>query len=155
MVKLVVPAKKTGEFDLAVAAVDTNSGKLLSPIRYFSVSVRVKAKADEEASPQTSALISRGDQLMAFGDLSAAREFYLRAHQLGALPTILLQIGMTYDPVVYEANGVAGLKLDVHLALEYYRQADRAGVAAASDAITRLEAWIKSSVFGGLPAHRF
>jgi hypothetical protein len=86
-------------------------------------------------------LVSRGDHLMTLGDLAAAREFYLEALKLGAAPTTLLQVGMTYDPVVYEANKVAGLSPDARMALDYYRKADQAGVSAARDAIARLEAW--------------
>ncbi|MFO0994702.1 MAG: hypothetical protein U1E67_22545 [Hyphomicrobiales bacterium] len=90
---------------------------------------------------QTRVLISRGDHLMSLGDLAAAREFYMEALKLGAAPTTLLQVGMTYDPVVYAANKVAGLSPDRQMALQYYRQADQAGVTAARDAIARLEAW--------------
>jgi hypothetical protein len=94
-----------------------------------------------QGNEQARNLVSRGDHLMMLGDLAAAREFYLEALKLGAAPTTLLQVGMTYDPVVYEANKVAGLSPDARMALDYYRKADQAGVTAARDAITRLEAW--------------
>ena len=81
---------------------------------------------------------------MSLGDLAAAREFYMEALKLGAAPTTLLQVGMTYDPVVYAANKVAGLSPDRQMALQYYRQADQAGVTAARDAIARLEAWTQN-----------
>jgi len=94
-----------------------------------------------QGNEQARNLVSRGDHLMMLGDLAAAREFYLEALKLGAAPTTLLQVGMTYDPVVYEANKVAGLSPDARMALDYYRKADQAGVTAARDAIARLEAW--------------
>ena len=84
------------------------------------------------------------DTDMTLGDLAAAREFYMEALKLGAAPTTLLQVGMTYDPVIYAANKVAGLSPDKQIALEYYRQADKAGVTAARDAIARLEAWTQN-----------
>jgi len=97
-----------------------------------------------QADEQARTLISRGDHLMTLGDLAAARDFYMEALKLGAAPTTLLQVGMTYDPVIYAANKVAGLSPDKQLALEYYRQADKAGVTAARDAIARLEAWTQN-----------
>ena len=68
----------------------------------------------------------------------------MEALKQGAAPTTLLQVGMTYDPVVYAAYKVAGLSPDRQMALQYYRQADQAGVAAARDAIARLEAWTQN-----------
>ncbi len=225
IVKLVMPAQKSGEFDLAVAAVEAKTGELVAPIQEINVKVesatpgeqvvepaapapakkdtdqivadevvpippstvaenvpvdtderavvpppQVTAALDPQPEPvaepkaveleplpaavetpkaaapaadndQTRTLISRGDHLMSLGDLSAAREFYMEALKLGAAPTTLLQVGMTYDPVVYAANKVAGLSPDRQMALQYYRQADQAGVTAARDAIARLEAW--------------
>jgi hypothetical protein len=227
IVKLVMPAQKSGEFDLAVAAVEAKTGELVAPMQEISVKVgsanpaeapvevpapaaagkdteqivpeetvslptppvaeklptesdqpavvpqpQVTAALDPQAQPataepkavpvealpaaavetpkpaatvadndQTRTLISRGDHLMSLGDLAAAREFYMEALKLGAAPTTLLQVGMTYDPVVYAANKVAGLSPDRQMALQYYRQADQAGVSAARDAIARLEAW--------------
>jgi len=225
IVKLVMPAQKSGEFDLAVAAVEAKTGELVAPMQELSVTVgsatpteqadepaaaepakkdteqiaaeeplpvpapqvaeqlpaetveravvpppqvtaaldpQPEAVAEPKAVPaealpsaveppeqeasaadsdQTRTLISRGDHLMSLGDLAAAREFYMEALKLGAAPTTLLQVGMTYDPVVYAANKVAGLSPDRRMALQFYQQADQAGVAAARDAIARLEAW--------------
>jgi TPR repeat protein len=103
-----------------------------------------KTEAPAADNDQTRTLISRGDHLMSLGDLAAAREFYMEALKLGAAPTTLLQVGMTYDPVVYAANKVAGLSPDKQMALQFYRQADQAGVTAARDAIARLEAWTQN-----------
>ena len=227
IVKLVMPAQRSGEFDLAVAAVETKTGELVAPMQEISVTVTSATPTEQAAEPptpaaekkdtdqivaeeivpapsapvpvaeklptetieraavpppqvtaalnpqpdpvaepkavpvealpaaietpkpeapaadndQTRTLISRGDHLMSLGDLAAAREFYMEALKLGAAPTTLLQVGMTYDPVVYAANKVAGLSPDRQMALQYYRQADQAGVAAARDAIAKLEAW--------------
>jgi len=227
IVKLVMPAQRSGEFDLAVAAVETKTGELVAPMQEISVTVESATPTEAAAEPpapaaekkdtdqiaaeetvptpsapvpvaeklptetieraavpppqvtaalnpqpdptvepvavpvealpaasetpkpeapaadndQTRTLINRGDHLMSLGDLAAAREFYMEALKLGAAPTALLQVGMTYDPVVYAAHKVAGLSPDRQMALQYYRQADQAGVAAARDAIAKLEAW--------------
>ena len=229
IVKLVMPAQRSGDFELSVAAVEAKTGELVAPMQEISVKVGSSTSTKQAAEPpapaeakkdtdqivaeetvpapstpvveqlptetveraavpppqvtaalnpqpepiaaepkavpvealptaaettksttpaadadQTRTLISRGDHLMSLGDLAAAREFYMEALKLGAAPTTLLQVGMTYDPVVYAANKVAGLSPDKQMALDYYRQADRAGVAAASDAIARLEAWTQN-----------
>ncbi|MBL8907796.1 MAG: hypothetical protein JNM20_14080 [Rhizobiales bacterium] len=226
IVKLVMPAQKSGEFDLAVAAVEAKTGELVAPMQEISVTVESATPGEQAAEPpapdapkkdtekvlaeetvpapttpvveqlpaesveqpaavpppqataalnpvpaavaepkaivpetlpaavdtpaagasgadndQARTLISRGDHLMSLGDLAAAREFYIEALKLGAAPTTLLQVGMTYDPVVYAANKVAGLSPDRQMALQYYQKADQAGVTAARDAIARLEAW--------------
>jgi hypothetical protein len=229
IVKLVMPAQRSGEFDLSVAAVETKTGELVAPMQEINVRVDAATPTEQAVEPpapttakkdtdqvvaeevpppqappiveqlptetveraavpppqvtaalnpqpepiavepkaiavealppaaetvkltepaaetdQTRTLISRGDHLMSLGDLAAAREFYMEALKLGAAPTTLLQVGMTYDPVVYAANKVAGLSPDRQMALQYYRQADQAGVTAARDAIARLEAWTQN-----------
>jgi hypothetical protein len=111
------------------------------PVAVETPPTEAKPAAQPAGNEQARNLVSRGDHLMMIGDLAAAREFYLEALKLGAAPTTLLQVGMTYDPVVYAAQKVAGLSPDARMALDYYRQADQAGVTAARDAIARLEAW--------------
>jgi hypothetical protein len=111
------------------------------PVAVETPPTEAKPAAQPAGNEQARNLVSRGDHLMMLGDLAAAREFYLEALKLGAAPTTLLQVGMTYDPVVYAAQKVAGLSPDARMALDYYRQADQAGVTAARDAIARLEAW--------------
>ena len=132
------------EADGLVRVIDESGEDYLFPAGMF-VPIELPAEAAPATQPQGSEqarnLVSRGDHLMVLGDLAAAREFYLEALKLGAAPTTLLQVGMTYDPVVYEANKVAGLSPDARMALDYYRKADQAGVTAARDAIARLEAW--------------
>jgi hypothetical protein len=129
-----------------VETVATPIDALPVPSEVIPVAVETPpAEAAPAAQPlgneQARTLVSRGDHLMTLGDLAAAREFYLEALKLGAAPTTLLQVGMTYDPVVYDAQKVAGLSPDARMALDYYRKADQAGVTAARDAIARLEAW--------------
>jgi len=101
------------------------------------------AKIPADAEGQVKGLVWRGDQLLSMGDFAAAREYYAQALKLGAAPNTLMQLAMTYDPVVYAAQKVFGLDPDANAALAYYRKADAAGVAGARDAIARLEAWTK------------
>jgi TPR repeat protein len=88
---------------------------------------------------QVDALLARGDDLLATGDVAAARLFYQRAAELGSAAAATA-VGQTYDPGVLELLRVRGARGDVQLAAEWYRKAVAAGDRQAEIRLNRLQA---------------
>jgi hypothetical protein len=122
---IAVPAPKA---EVKIAAVDP-----------LIVSTMTPATAAPAASGDPT-LISRGDSLMAIGEIIGARSFYNRAYDRGDV-SAARYIARTYDPVVYVELKVMGLKPNAEKALEWYRKAEAGGVSAAAD-IAALEAFL-------------
>jgi uncharacterized protein len=75
-------------------------------------------------------LLHRGNELLAAGDVAAARLFFMRAAQLGS-PHAATMVGKTYDPEVFRTAGIVGLQPDAALAREWYRRGAGNGDAEA------------------------
>jgi hypothetical protein len=97
------------------------------------------AAAIPDAMPEASALISKGDGLLNDGDIISARQFYLQANSLGDAKGAY-GVGRTYDPQVFAALNVSGLKPDSEKAAQWYQTAVKGGVAAAKTALGTLQA---------------
>ena len=95
-----------------------------------------------EPMAETFSLMKNGDKLMSMGDPAGARQFYLKAHDLGDKQAAL-KIGQTYDPTIYADMNVQGLKPDPQLALRYYLEARTAGDPEAENAIAGLDSWMQ------------
>jgi hypothetical protein len=92
------------------------------------------------AAPDTQqavALLARGDDMLATGDVAAARLFYQRAAELGSAAAATA-VGQTYDPGVLELLRVRGARGDVGTAAEWYRKAIAAGDRQAEIRLKRL-----------------
>ena len=89
------------------------------------------------SSPQADALLARGDDLLATGDVAAARLFYQRAAEQGSAAAATA-VGQTYDPAVLELLRVRGVRGDVQAAAEWYRKAIDAGDRQAEIRLKRL-----------------
>src|SRR3984893_5812306 len=74
--------------------------------------------------------LRRGNDLIASGDLAAARLVLRRAGHTGEVHDALTVAG-TYDPVVLEKLGVHGFVPDAAMARVWYEKARKAGSAAA------------------------
>ncbi|HEX7967834.1 MAG TPA: hypothetical protein VF502_06415, partial [Stellaceae bacterium] len=82
-------------------------------------------------------LMARGDQLLASGDIVAARGFYERAAEQGSAPASTA-VGKTYDPVFLEQMHVRGTRGDAGMAAQWYRKASAAGHTEADLRLKRL-----------------
>jgi hypothetical protein len=89
-------------------------------------------------SPIATGLLQKGDVLFKAGDLMMARQFYLRAHDLGAAEGAL-GVARTYDPAVFKELKVEGLLPDAAQAREWYRKASLTGLPEAVNALARFE----------------
>jgi hypothetical protein len=84
---------------------------------------------------EIASLLKRGDDLIASGDLAAARLVLRRAAEAGDAHAAMT-LGGTYDPVVLQKLGVHGFVADVAMARSWYEKAKKFG---APEAPQRLE----------------
>jgi hypothetical protein len=91
----------------------------------------------ESLNPDVRNLMTKGNDLLAAGDVLAARQFYLKAFGLNA-PEAAFGVGQTYDPAIYAQHNIKGLAADPKLAAEWYGKAAAAGFESAQAAIAQL-----------------
>jgi TPR repeat protein len=84
---------------------------------------------------EIASLLRRGDDLIASGDLAAARLVLRRAADAGDAHAAMT-LGGTYDPVILQKLGVHGLVADAAMARSWYEKAKKFG---APEAPQRLE----------------
>ncbi len=92
-----------------------------------------------EATPEVAELLTRGDEMLATGDVAAARLFYERAAESGNA-VAERQSGKTYDPLFLAEMHVRGLQGDPVAAARWYRKASAGGDAEADSLMKRLMA---------------
>jgi TPR repeat protein len=88
---------------------------------------------------EIAALFRRADDLIASGDIAAARLVLRRAAEAGEARAAMM-LGGTYDPAVLEKMGVHGVVPNLTLARSWYEKAKRFG---ASEATSQLETLAK------------
>jgi hypothetical protein len=134
-----VPLTLTGDgkSELAVANVAATIAPANAPPETAVIKLD-EASAIPAASLEASDLISKGDGLLNSGDIASARQFYLRASAMGDAKGAY-GVGRTYDPQVFAALNVQGLKPDPAKAADWYQKAVDGGVAAAKNALSGLQ----------------
>ena len=95
------------------------------------------APAQDVAAGEPAALMARAAQLLAIGDIVAARSFYERAAEQGSV-LAMTEAGKTYDPLFLEQARVRGGRGDAGKAADWYRRAGAAGDAEAEQRLKRL-----------------
>ena len=90
----------------------------------------VKPAASNEL---TVLLLRRGQELLALGDISAARRMFSRAAEEGS-PAAMLELGRTYDPGERTSKKNSA---DPEVAMKWYQSAARAGNAEAGAILQR------------------
>jgi hypothetical protein len=103
--------------------------------------VATDASSRTLGSEEIIALLKRGNELVAHGDLVGARLFFERAAQAGE-SRAALALASTYDPLVLEQMGERGLAPDVALARFWYERAKELG---SKEAPERLEVLVSRS----------
>lgn len=87
------------------------------------------------------ALMKRGDDLFAQGDLAGARLYYEMAAGAGSAKAAFA-LGRTHDPLVHERLHVRGLPPDPEQAASWYRRAVAAGSGDAEQQLKKLTDWL-------------
>ncbi|HXP30378.1 MAG TPA: hypothetical protein VN832_04755 [Stellaceae bacterium] len=98
-----------------------------------STTTTVETLADTEIT----ALLDRGDALVAVGDIVSARLFYERAATAGNARAALLE-GQTFDPAYLSRIGVRGVRGDPDQAATWYRRARDLGDPSAESRLNNL-----------------
>jgi hypothetical protein len=117
--------------------IDTASSTLLEPIQLKSVRKEMPAELSEPASQrepsneELASLLKRGKDLIATGDLVAARLTLRRAAEANNAEAALA-LGATYDPLVLRQLNVYGLAPDAAMARSWYEKAAKLGSSSAS-----------------------
>lgn len=88
-------------------------------------------------SEETAILIKRGKDLLADGDLAAARLLLRRAAEAGSAEGALT-LGTTFDPAVLQRLGAIGATPDLAKARQWYQRAAELGSSAASQQLAGL-----------------
>jgi hypothetical protein len=159
--KLVVAQSAAPRFDLEVSAIETETGQVASPAKAINVEIDlsnvkvqpaaappeqgfVQAKAElpvvDQITPQPEilALVAKGEALLQGGDVDQARQFFTHAEALGSGEGAF-GIGKTYDPTIFAALNVRGVKPDRDKAISWYEKAVAAGVVDAESALQELQ----------------
>jgi hypothetical protein len=126
------------------------------PVRDADPQTRTEIAAGEPAAPAAAALAAaeaprptpleertkellrrRGADLMAGGNVAAARLIYRHAAEAGDAPAAFA-LAETYDPLVLGRLGVRGITADLAMARSWYETARRLGSGEAAARIARL-----------------
>jgi hypothetical protein len=103
------------------------------------------AVADFEAAPaavdlqQARALVAKGNEKLAGGNIAAARMFFRRAADAG-LAEGAFALATTYDPEELSRLKVVGLKSDTAAARHWYERAHALGAKGVEERLVRLDA---------------
>ena len=98
---------------------------------------RSAAAADPPSASEATALIERGDRLLAAGDIASAREFFERAVESGDAAASY-GMGKSYDPLFLRQVSMRGVAADPAKAAGWYRRAASAGNAEAAKRLAQL-----------------
>jgi TPR repeat protein len=94
----------------------------------------ILSPADRETAER---LIARGERESEQGSVAVARQFYLRAAQIGVARAAML-LAATYDPRELARSGVQGVQPNVAEARKWYERARELGAPEAEERLARL-----------------
>lgn len=93
---------------------------------------------DDTATASADRLLQRGDELLAFGDVSSARKLYERGAAAGD-GRAAAAVGRTLDPYFLASMSTFGLQSDPQAAAIWYRRAIKLGYAQAAAPLRQLD----------------
>lgn len=126
---------------VAVAAVPAVAAPPPEPPRAEKREEVVHKPAKLPSNIPEAALMKRGDDLFAQGDLAGARLYYQMVAETGNAKAALA-LGRTHDPLVHERLHVRGLASDPEQAAAWYRRAVAAGSGDAEQQLKKLTDWL-------------
>jgi TPR repeat protein len=131
-------AADRGERPPAASAIKETgtSGSSRPPAEATMPRTEVALASPKKPSAAVAALIERGDELFAIGDIYPARLYYTRAADAGDAHA-MTALGKTYDPVILGGAGVRGIRPDPAMASQWYRKAMEGGDSEAASLLDR------------------
>jgi hypothetical protein len=110
------------------------SPKLVVPPAPAAPRAPILSPADREAAER---LIARGERETEQGNIAVARQFFVRAAQLGLARAAML-LAATYDPRELARSGVQGVQPNLAEARKWYERARELGAPEAEERLARL-----------------
>ncbi|WP_451979266.1 hypothetical protein [Azospirillum endophyticum] len=135
------PLPEPPEPRTALAAVPAVTAPPPAPDRPSLREEAVQRPAKPPSVIPEAALMKRGDDLFAQGDLAGARLYYEMAAGGGSAKAAFA-LGRTHDPLVHERLHVRGLPPDPEQAAAWYRRAVAAGSGDAEQQLKKLTDWL-------------
>ena len=108
--------------------------KLQAPLPPAAPRAPILSPAERETAER---LIARGERESEQGNIAVARQFYLRAAQMGLARGALL-LAATYDPRELARAGVQGMQPNLTEARKWYERARELGAPEAEERLARL-----------------
>ncbi len=119
---------------VAVTAPKPAAAVVTTPAPSEHASVRRPLRLDSE---EIAILVKRGNDLLADGDIAAARLLLRRAAEAGSAEGALA-LGTTFDPIALQRLGAIGAVADLAQARRWYQRAAELGSSAASQQLAGL-----------------
>jgi hypothetical protein len=148
--RLNVPSSLTGRSQIVVTLV-TADGIVLAEASASLVIAPAAGSAGALARPPSAAvqslpageierakkIIAQGERYLSMGNYPVARQFFVRAADIGYAPAAL-RLGATYDPLELARLEVRGIVPDLAEARKWYERARDLGAAEATERLARL-----------------
>jgi hypothetical protein len=103
-------------------------------LEWLNRSAPAKPQPRSHDTAEIAQIVKRGEELMAIGDVAAARLMYQRAAEVGDAAAAF-KLAETFDPLVYAKGGIAP---DVQLAMTWYAKAKDLGSIQAPERLDKL-----------------
>ena len=132
-------AHKTGEQVQQSLGANNDRAASLAPVSRSEPATKLEPPAADAPRAQAERFVKNGDRYLAQGNIVIARQFYLRAADLGAA-NAAVRLGETHDPHELARLGVVGLAANPAEAKRWYQRASLLGAAEAEARLRRLEA---------------
>jgi hypothetical protein len=123
---------------ISVATAPTAAHASASPSDRAKSLAPVRPTPTREEREQGERLLSRGDRHVTDGNIAIARQFFIRAAELG-LPIAAWRMAETYDPMALTRANVRGLVPDPVEARKWYERALNLGMPEANARLQRLD----------------
>lgn len=131
-------AHQTGQQVRQSLGANNNLKASLAPASGLELETKLAPPATDAARVQAERLVTNGDRYLAQGNIAIARQYYLRAADLG-VASAAVKLAVTYDPYEMAQLGVVGMIANPDEARRWYSRASRLGAVEAEAKLRRLE----------------
>jgi TPR repeat protein len=132
-------ADKAGEQAQQRLSANNDRAASLAPVLRSEPAAKLAPPAADAARAQAERFVTNGDRYLAQGNIVIARQYYLRAADLG-VASAAVKLAATHDPHEMAQLGVVGLAANPEEAKRWYQRAALLGAVEAEARLRRLEA---------------
>ena len=131
-------ADKRGDQAQPRLSANNDRAASLAPGSHSEPAIKLAPPAKDAARAQAERLVTNGDRYLAQGNIVIARQYYLRAADLG-VASAAVKLAATHDPHEMAQLGVVGMTTNLQEAKRWYQRAQILGAAEAEARLRRLE----------------